>query len=726
MKNHLYYLFFLPLLPTCDLSAQLIKPVKDSLTIDTNTKTLHEVKVVGQKKSFEAKNGKMIFNTGQQLTLASSSALEVLQRTPGVSLDQNEAILLKGSAAVNVMIDGKMTYLSAQQLTNMLKGMTAANISKIEIISTPGAQFDAAGNAGVINIITKKSTAKGYAADISSTVGGGHYFLNRHNFTGNIRNKWMNVYGTFDYNRQHSLSKRNATQKSVQIGNNIIYNRHILDEMKTNYYTYRLGVDITLNKKNEISLLYNGYTDGWKRNAPGTTLVSVNGTEKSIIENQTTLKEPYYNNGFNFSHLLKIDTTGKQLQTNVDYISYKNNSDGTLTNVLKDIPSGSSDPLQQLKFHQPSHIDIRSFKTDLEIPYKSIIVKSGLKYAMVTINNDFRYDSLINNSFVYAPTLSDHFIYKENIAAGYLSFQKRWKNTTIDAGLRVEHTHSDANSINNGIQNIRNYTDIFPSLAIDQSLGLSSKLSFSLSRRINRPVYTNLNPVRYYSDKFAYFQGNPNLLPEKGWTASLLYVLKDNYSATLSYSRANNFIGQTVRSDDENTVLVTSNGNFSHKDRFDLLLYSSFKVAKYWHMSNNVNLSYTRYPLQQLVGTKIVSKASVDLSSIQTISLPAKTTLEMSANYTSPTLNGFYVNRYYFTLDGGLKKSLYNSKFDIRLTATDILRTVRLQGYSISDFADNVYHTKPDTRRFYLSLTYHLGGKVKQNRSQKLEEKDRL
>lgn len=726
MKYSCYNFLFLLLLLSAELKAQNTPPVRAAEKTDTTTKSLKEVSITGRKKSFEVRNGKMIFNTGQQVTLAGSSVLEVLQRAPGVTIDQNESILLKGSSAVNVMIDGKMTYLSAQQLTNMLKGMNAATISRVEIISTPGAQFDAAGNAGVINIVTKKSSGKGYAADISSSVGSGHYLLTRHNLTGNIRNDWFNLFGTLDYNLQHSLSRKSSTQSRQQNSGNVVYDRLTLDEMNTNYYTYRIGADLTLNPRNELGLLYNGYTDDWSRNAPGKTRVSIGGSQSSVIENRTVLKEPYYNDGFNVSHRFKIDTAGKQLSTNADYISYRNHSDGSLSNSWRDLSGALLEPRQQLKFHQPSKIDIRSAKTDLELPYETVTVKSGLKYSRVSINNDFRYDSLVNNSFVYVPSLSDHFIYKENIAAAYLSIFKKWQQTSLDIGLRVENTRSDANSISAGLQKIRRYTDIFPSVSIDQHLGSSGKLNISLSRRINRPVYTNLNPVRYYTDKHAYFQGNPELLPEKGWTASVLYALKDTYSATLTYSRANNFIGQTAMLDAASGILVTSNGNFSQKDRYDLLLAGPVSISSFWNANNTVNLSYTSYPLQQIGGTRTVNKTAVDLSSAHTLSLPGKAILELSAKYTSPTLNGVYVYRYYFTVDGGLKKAFFNNKLDFRFSATDVFRTVRLHGYSISNAAITSYSTKPDTRRVNFLLTYHIGGKLKSGRNQRLEEKDRL
>lgn len=688
---------------------------------------LKEVIISDRVNTFDNTDGKLVYNIDKSAAATGSSALELLQRTPGVAIDQNESILLKGSPAVNVFIDGKMTYLSSQQLSNMLKGMSSANISRIEIINTPTAEFDAAGNAGIINIITKKSNKPGYAADISAGIGAGHYLLNRESITGNVKTKKFNFFGNLGYDHRHSLSQRNGQQTRQTINQTMLYNREIADEMQTHYYSYRAGLDLYLKKNMELGFVYNGYTDNWSRDAGGPTQVLKNSDElQSVIQNRNVLKEPYYNNGFNLNYKIGLDTTGKTLTANADYVSYRNNSDGYIGNSWEDMNGNNLQPYQQLNFHQPSNIDIRSLKTDLDLPFKQIRFKTGLKYSSVIINNDFRYDSLINNSYVHAPSLSDHFIYKEQIAAAYFSAEKKWNSTGINTGLRLEHTRSDANSINTTTRNIRDYTNLFPTLSINQQLNSLNKLTLSFSRRINRPVYSNLNPVRYFSDKYAYFQGNPNLRPEKAWVTSISYTLQDKYIATLSYNRSNNFIAQSAILDNATGILITSNTNFKHRGRYDLLLVSPVKLNSFWNSTNTINLSYTQYPLQEIGGIREVSKAAVDLITSHTFDLPGKTTLEIMGHYTSPTLNGVYIYRSFFSVDGGIKKSFLNKKLDARFSFSDLFRTIRYQGYTISNTADNQYSTRPDSRRFNFTLIYHLGGKLTGTKTQRIEEQDRL
>lgn len=713
--------------PAFELTGNQPEITLPPVQLNTQLNSLSEVVVSAPNNTLEVKDGKLVYNISQSAAAAGSSALELLQRTPGVSLDENENIILKGSSAVNILIDGKMTYLSALQLSNMLKGMNASNISRIEVSDTPTAEFDAAGNAGIINIITKKNNKQGYAADISAGIGAGHYVLNRENITGNIKTQKFNFYGNLGYDHRRSLSQRDG-QQIRQINNQeTTYQREIADEMRTHYYSYRAGLDLYLKKNSEFGIAYNGYTDNWSRNSGGPTQVLNNGNElQSLIQNRNVLKEPYYNNGFNVNYKTSLDTSGKSISANGDYISYRNNSDGSISNTWNDLNGKDLQPYQQLNFSQPSNINIRSVKTDLDLPFQKFQIKTGLKYSFVTIDNDFRYDSLINNSFVFAPSLSDNFIYKEQISAAYFSAGKKWKTTNVNLGMRLEHTRSDANSISTAIQNIREYTNLFPSLSINKEINTRHNLTFSISSRINRPAYGNLNPVRYFSDKYAYFQGNPNLKPERAWITSFNYSFLNKYIATLSYNRSNNFISQSAVLDNASGVLITSNSNFSNRDRYDLLLITPIKLSSFWSSTNTINLSYTQYPLQEIGGIKTVDKTAVDVITNHNFDLPGKTKLEVVAHYTSPTLNGVYVYKYFFSVDGGFKRSFLDKKLDARFSFSDLFRTIRYQGYTITNTANTSYSTRPDSRRFNLTLIYHIGGKLASGKAQRIEEQDRL
>jgi len=692
---------------------------KDSTLLrkDTTAKQLKLVTISSSRKNVEMKNGKLIYNVEKSAAATGSTAFDVLRRTPGVKVDQNDNLLLKGAATANVMIDGKMNYLSAHQLTNMLKGMTSDQISRIEVISTPSANYEASGNAGIINIVTRKSNRLGYAVNLSTGITLGHYVLNNQNITGNIRTQKINFFGNLGYNYRRSYREENSRQLfDTKSGTMQILDRIGFNPIQSKYYSYRAGIDLYLNKKQQLGLVYTGSKDDWKKDAVNTTYTRSGHLDLlSARESRVYSKEPYYNNAYNLNYKYSIDSTGKMLTADADYISYRNNSDGFLFSEAS-----------RLNYHQPSNIDIRSLKTDLVYPVGKWNLKTGLKYSAVKINNNFSYDSLQNNTSVYAASLSDHFIYKEEIAAAYFSATKEWAHTTIDAGLRLEHTNSEGNSVKTVSINKRVYTNFFPSLSVTQQLSSDHKLDFSLSRRINRPNYRDLNPARYFSDQYAYYQGNPNLVAEKAWVFSAGYTFLDKYIASLSFNGADHFISSNINTEPATGTLIRSVANFGHRDRFEAQVIVPLEVSTFWSINTSATLSYTQYPLTQMEGFNTVHQTAIDLYAGQTFRLPGKISLELLTRYTSPDLNGVYMARYYFSMDGGIKKTFLKDRLDAKFAFADLFHTGWYWGYSLSNTANFSYKNTPDSRRFSLGLSYHLGGKLSGGKPRQTDEQKRL
>lgn len=689
------------------------KHVKDTLLPDHQLK---EIKVSASHKSTEVSHGKMVYNIEKSAAAAGTSAFELLQRTPGVSVDPNDNLLLKGSAGLNVLIDGKMTYLAAQQLSNMLRGMASDNIIRIEVLATPPAQFDASGNAGIINIVTRKHNRQGYAANISAGLRQGHYLMQNENITGNINTGHVNLFGTFGFANRHSYTQRQTSNTVTHDNVTTLYDRTYNDPRLSNYYSYKAGIDWYITRQHQLGFVYNGSYDDWRKNATGLTrLLNTSGATNAQVQNHSVAVEPYYNNAYNVNYLFTIDTTGKRLSADADYISFQNHSDGFIGNTLQNKNGEATEPYQELRFHQPVYITIRSIKTDLDLPLQRFRLKAGLKYAAVTIDNNFRYDSLLNNVYVYAPSLSDYFLYKEQVAAAYMSAARDWKHTSLEMGLRLEHTHAYG----------RRYANLFPTLAIDQQLGRQQTLSFSLSRRINRPSYAELNPVRYFSDKYAYYSGNPTLKPELAWVFSLSYTLQNKYVATFSYNRLNNFISQIIRLDSAG-ILISQNANFSNQQRYDVMLAAPVRITSYWETTATTTFSYTTYPIQQVNGYYQARQWSADFMLNQTFTLPGSIIANLVAHYATPELNGIYRTRDYFTLDGGFKKSFLKKKLDLRLSFSDLFHTNRYQGYSLSNAVNYSYRFIPDSRRAGISVLYRLGGKLNNGRIHQIDEQKRL
>ncbi len=693
------------------------------LVLKTDVAELKEITVKGEKRLLENKNGKIIYNVDKSISATGTSAFDQLRRAPGISVDQADHLVLKGNDNINVMIDGKPTYLSAEQLTIMLKSIPAENLKSIEIIPIPSSQYDAAGNAGIVNLITKKSTQRGYALNVSAGVGTGRYMQTIENIAGNVKTKYFNIFGNLSYSYNHSYLNRT----SHRVVGNTVYDRVSYDPSISSNIGYKAGVDIYINKTNQIGFAYNGYSNHWSRDASGPTYLSdLNDRIDSIVINHNVTHEPSDNNSYNLNYILKIDTLGSTFSADADYAQYINDSYGTQGNQFFDKTGIPLQAFQQLRLQQPSIITIRSFNTDASFLFGKVKINAGLKYAHVTTDNDFTYDSLINNQYVKSNTLSNHFIYTEKVGAIYFSGNREWKTITAYAGLRVEHTNSVGDLVDKDIVTKRRYADFFPFISFDKILNKNHKINLSVSRRINRPVYNNLNPSRYFFDKYSYYEGNPNLKPEYTWTAALQYSFKNAYSVTLSCSRTNNAMLGFALQDSNTGELKVSTLNFSYKDYYDMLFIIPVSIGQFWEMQNTADLIYTSYSLLQQKPVLNAHKFIADISTIHTFKLPAKISLELTAQYTSPSLDGVYINKYYFTLNGGIKKLLLKNKLDVKISFTDLFKNIHYWGYSIYDGANVRYNHTTDSRRININFSYHFGGKLSSGKTHRLEEQDRI
>ncbi|QTE22717.1 outer membrane beta-barrel family protein [Polaribacter cellanae] len=706
------------------------KEVKDqtnlNIILKEDSQSLDEVVVTFKVPLIEADKGKLTFNLKNSALTTGQTALDMLKKLPGVSVNQNDNILFRGASGINVMIDGKMTYLSGSQLSNLLKGMSAEDINKIELITSPTAEFDAAGNSGIINIIPIKKLKKGYAVDLRTTLSKGEYWMTNQNISASLRTKKINLYGSLDYNTPHKFFQSKSGNSINEGRNTFRLNRKNEKTYKIKYYTWRLGTDWQFLPKHNLGVSYHGYLDDFKSfNYSTVNKVDHSGELQSYILSDNNIIEPYHYDAISIRYTFDIDSLGKKITADANYTSYRNYSDGLLKTDNYDANQNKQNT-DILKSHQPGFVEIISAQADADLPFKEYSIKTGVKYAEVENDNQYRFDSFQQGKYVKIKDLSNHFKYKERIAAAYLLGSKKINKTTIDAGLRLEYTRAEGYTVKERIANEWEYTKLFPSLSIGQIINEDHKMDFSLSRRINRPSYSDLNPVRWYNDQYFYFSGNPNLVPELAWIYSLTYSLKNKYIFSAIYNQSLNFINRRLSIDNNGTTIKSQSDNFGNRHRFDFTVSTPFKLYPFWDILFFSDISYTTYPISELSGEKKLSKWAATLMLQQDISLPNDYKINLSAKWFSSELLGIYSSQPAGYVDFGIKKSFFNKNLVAQFTISDIFNTNRYQAYSLSDIIDYRYNDKPDSRRFGLTLLYHLGGNLVKEKSGKTDEQKRL
>ncbi|MBX3254899.1 MAG: TonB-dependent receptor [Chitinophagaceae bacterium] len=697
-----------------------------NIQLEEKSTVLQGVTIISKKNVFETAKGKLIFNVQNSALTTGQTAFDILKNLPGVSIGQNDEILFRGSAGINVMIDGKMTYLSGNQLANYLKGMGAEDLNKIELITTPPVAFDAAGNSGIINIVPKKNLKQGYAVDIRSAVSKGKFWMNNQSIASSFRAKNWSVNGMFDFKTPHSYTE-NKSGNTINDGGNLLrLSRNNDWAYKVKYYTWRMGADWQFMPKHKIGVNYHGYFDDFKSYNHSTVGRLDNSNElHSFIRSANNIIEPYHYDAINLNYRYDIDSLGKKITADANYTSYRNFSDGLMTTGNYE---ANGDLLNEnlLKSHQPGFVKIKSGQIDAELPYQKFTLKSGIKYAEVENDNQYSFDTLQAGNFVEVETMSNHFKYKERIAAAYLSGSKKWGKTSLEAGLRLEHTNADGYTVKQDVSNKWEYIKLFPSLAVEQVINDNNKIDFSMSRRINRPSYTELNPVRWYTDQYFYWSGNPNLVPELAWVYNVTYSLKSKYIFSAVYNQSLNYINRRLVMDDNGTTVRTQSDNFGTRHRFDFTVSAPVQLFSFWDAQIFSDISYTSYPISMLSGDKELSQWAAMLLLQQNFSLPKGFKINIAGFYYTPELRGIYLTQPAGWVDFGVKKSFFGNKLEAQFSINDILNTNCYRANSQTDIADYYYRDKPYSRVFGFSLRYHFGGELIKSSTKKTEEQQRL
>ncbi len=481
--------------------------------------TLQGVTITSQKPLIEHKIDRTVVNVDALISNAGSTALDVLEKSPGVLVDDNGAISLKGKG-VQVFIDDKPSYLSGADLESYLRSLASSSIDQVELMSNPPAKYDAAGNGGIINIRTKKSKQKGFNGNLNLGWSQGKYGKTNNSFNYNYRNNKLNINGRFGYNTNNNFNdldiNRHFLNPDGSIASNFLQNSYIhrtaqaySGKVEADYYasdktTWGVGFDYMVRPSDENTV------------ATSKLLNSQNVLDSTIIANN---KQHYNfkNGGMNVNYRHQYDKNGKELSADFDYINYRNTSNQSFDNKTY-LPDGTMVNPDLLTGSLPADIQIFALKADYAQPLgNGIKLAGGAKSSYTRTNNIADYFYTANDVTTPDYTKTNHFIYRENINAAYINANKDFKRFSIQAGLRFENTTSTGHQLGN-VQKPdsvfkRDYNALFPTLYLQYKLDTAGKQSISLNygRRVDRPYYEDLNPFLSPIDKFTYYTGNPFL-----------------------------------------------------------------------------------------------------------------------------------------------------------------------------------------------------------------------
>lgn len=690
------------------------------MTLKSNTNQLKGVQVTAGKPFIQHEIDKTVVNVENSIVSAGNTAWEILQKSPGVTVNNSSnAIQLQGKSGVVVYIDGKPTHLSQDQLANMLKNMSSESIKSIEIMTQPSAKYDAAGNAGIINIVTRKSERVGFNGSITAAFRQGKYARENGGVNLNYRNGKINLYSSYDYTHAKWWNDNYITRnfykgdpKSLDTRSEQ-YSSHV---SPGNSHDFKAGMDYYLDDKNTLGLMVNGsYNLSNDVRKTNTDFKSSGGSLQYNSVSRNTDISKWNNFTYDLNYQGRYDSTGREMDIDIAYSRFESaDLPHFITNTYypdhTPFPDGGEDTNPNIrKGSLPSVIDIKTGKIDYTLPLKKKMkFDFGAKMSFVTSDNDVQYHQMDNETGSWIKdSTSNHFNYKENINAAYFNFNKEFeKGWGLQLGFRGEQTISKGYQYVNDSTVKRNYFQLFPSVFVSKKLDKNNNLNLSYSRRIDRPDYQSLNPFRYYLDPYTYGEGNPFLQPQLTHSVKMSYSYKTWLTTAISYSRTDNVMTQVLEQDDSSLTTYQTERNLSKMKNLGLEITLAIPVTKWWMSNNYINIFENVYQGQFLGSYLNFSRTTYLLHSTNTFILPKGFKAELTGFYHSSAQWSIFSVEPQYAVSAGIEKSIMHDKADIKLNVNDLFNTQRSYASVKYQNLDVTAKNHWDSRYISLTFTY--------------------
>jgi len=679
---------------------------------------IQEVKITANIPLIERRIDRTVMNVDALLSNAGSNAFEMLEKAPGVSTDQNGGLMLKGKGGVLVFIDDKPTYLSGTDLENYLKSLPANLLSQIEIMTNPPAKYDAAGNVGIINIVTKKNKVKGFNAQVSANYNQGRYAKTSDSYSFNYRNNQLNFFGngSFSYYKGYNDLIINRTYKNADgsIASTFRQQTDIVYQMPA--AGMRLGLDYYIHPKTTLGVTVNGLVNESKSPILNTSILrDPNENLTGVVIAHNAENEHFRNTGFNLNMRHNFDSTGRQLALDADYIIYNTGSRQSYINDSYDA-GGAQTARDELTGNLPSDIRIYAFKADYTHPLaNNAQFEAGMKTSYTTTDNRAAYFNTIAGEPLPDYEKSNHFKYGEQIHAGYLNFNKSWKRFGFQSGLRAEQTISDGNQLGNPEKApsrfTRNYFSLFPTAYLSYKLdsAANNQLVLSFGRRIDRPYYEDLNPFLRPLDKFTFYTGNPYLKPTFSNNIELTYSYKSFLNLTWAYSQTTNEIAETIEIDAAG-IYFSRPGNIGSSKVMVISADATIPVAKWLTTTIYTEFDYLHYRSALYTETLNARGTFGFISIINRIKMKHDWSAEISMRYRSETVSTQFLLGDMGFVNVGVQKKVLKGKGTIRVNVNDVFHSQINRGKILNlRQTDADYRNKYDSRTVSFTFTYNFG-----------------
>ncbi|MCP9235889.1 TonB-dependent receptor domain-containing protein [Lewinella sp. JB7] len=688
---------------------------------------LDQATVTATRALVEVKPDRTVFNVQGTINAAGNDALDLLRKAPGVDVDINDKIGVLGRSGVLLYVNGKRVPLSGGDLTSYLRNLTAEQVDRIEIITSPGARYEAEGNAGIIDIRLKKAENEGANGTLSASGSQGRYAVYALNASGNYRSRRMNLFGSLNFTSSDSYTDNDF--RSTQNGFYLVDN--LLSRPSTRTPAVRAGADFYLGKRHTLGVLYTGQFQNGDRRVVNSTEVYTLGAKPiggaalpdSILRASVVDRGDHNQNTVNLNYNFAI-AGGHDLNVDLDYGRYRNDN-------LIDQPNRYFSPDGELLsvsdnyFDTPIDIDIYTARLDYNFPLGQGAASAGAKFTHVGTDNAFLFYDVVGGNREFITDNSNRFNYEENVSAAYLAYNGTLgERLSYNAGLRAEVT--DATGRLFPFANVGqeapvdfNYLSLFPNAGLSYTFVSGNALSLRYGRRINRPDYNVLNPFRVQLNELSYERGNPFLQPEIANNLELGFNLAKRYNFKAAYSHTSNQIAQLFNPDPINPQAgFITYANLNQQEVYSFTASAPFQLTSWWRAYANAAVSHINnqadYGEDGVVDVQLLNYRAVLQN---TFTLPAGFTAELTGQYLGPGISGgTFEYQDLGVVNVGLQRKFLSNQLNAKLTFNDIFYTAIIRGESDFNGLYTQGIVRRDSRRAGLSLSYDFGNQKVRSR----------
>jgi iron complex outermembrane recepter protein len=695
------------------------------VVLKPQSKDLKEVTVVARKPLIEQKIDRTVVNVDAFVTNAGANALEVLEKAPGVQVDKDGNISLKGKQGVIVMMDGRPTYVSGADLANLLKGMQASQLEQIEIMTNPPAKYDAAGNSGIINIKTKKNKMKGFNGNASAGAGQGSYFKTNESLSLNYRDGKINLFSNYSFSRNNGYQELDIYRryKNDDGSTDAIFEQVTFMKTRRMNNNLKIGMDYYLTNKTTLGVVVSGFHSPESTLGVNTSyLKSPESVTDSIVYATSYIRETWKNGSVNFNVRHQYDSTGRELTADADYIKYRASNDQHFVNTTFS-PSWVKKYDEQLRGDLPVDIDIYSAKVDYTHPLKkNAKLEMGWKSSYVTTDSRANYFELLNSEWQNDYGKTNFFDYKENINAAYLNINKQLNEKWgVQAGLRYENTnlrgHQYGNPQKGDSSFNRSYNSLFPTIYISYKAAKDHQFGISYGRRIDRPAYQDMNPFLFFLDKYTYAAGNPFLKPQYSNNFELTHIFKSFLTTTANYSITKDMFMETF--DQSGYSTIVRQGNIGRRENAGISISANVPVGKWLTAILYTNYNYNKFT-GKLYGDDIKVEAGNFLISLNNqIRIDPNWSAEVSGWARTKGIEGQILLKPMGQLNAGVSRQVLKGKGSVRVNVRDIFYTQLPKGEINFKNTEARFTNRRDNRVVNVTFTYRFGKPLKNGNGQR-------